>query len=95
MQRALLDVGLGGVLSEGAQRVADLRHVDVAVPARVEQLERLLELCNEHPATSQPFPILSRIFIKSKSTFLVIWVYLSCWKVTYYNYRFVGTLESK
>lgn len=50
MQRALLDVGLGGVLAQRPQRVADLRHVDLAVTARVEQLERLLELYNGRSA---------------------------------------------
>lgn len=47
MQSALFDVGFRGVLTEGTQRVPDLRDVDLAVAARIEQLERLLEFCGQ------------------------------------------------
>lgn len=39
----LLDVRLGGILSESSQGVANLRDVDLSVAAAVEQLKRLLE----------------------------------------------------
>ena len=40
----LLHLGLCGVLSQGAQHVTDLRHVNLAITLVVKDLERLLEL---------------------------------------------------
>lgn len=41
MVAALLDLSLGGVLSEGAEHIAHLLHVDLLVPAVVEVAEDL------------------------------------------------------
>lgn len=43
LHRELLHVRLGRVLAEGAQALADLLLLDLAVAAVVEQVERLLE----------------------------------------------------